>query len=99
MKDPYLDSLREVWYDIVTLYQEFEDKKPVMLFNLEERKLYAYPYLDYKKDLSESSQALLEKQYTRALKTGKMVVFVRDDAKKRLRSYLFYCPSNKASST
>ena len=47
----------------------------------------AYPYEDYKGTLSESSQTMLEKQYAEAQQQDKIVVFVRDEATRRLISF------------
>jgi hypothetical protein len=68
-------------------YKKFEDKKPVMLFDIQEQRIYAYPYDSFKADLSERSQASLEQQYEKALVDEKIVVFVRDNGKKKLVSY------------
>ena len=86
--DEYFALVEEHWWAISKLYEEWEDKKPVMLFDVQEKRIYAYPYEDFKRDLLESSQAVLTKQYKRALRTMKMVVFVRDNEKKRLMSYI-----------
>ena len=86
-KDPYLDVVAEHWQKILTLYVAFQDKRPVMLFDTQEGRIYAYPYAEFKADLSKWSQGLLERQYQEAKREDKIVVFVRDNAKKRLVSY------------
>ncbi|MCY2993401.1 MAG: hypothetical protein NTY19_36820 [Planctomycetota bacterium] len=58
-----------------------------MLFHIQERRIYAYPYQEYKEDLSQRSQAMLEKEYEEALAANKIVVFVRDEATRRLVSF------------
>jgi len=72
---------------ILGLYKRFEAKKPVMLLDLQEQKIYAYPYNDFKSDLTERSQVQLEEQYEAAILDNKMVVFVRDNEKEELVSY------------
>ena len=49
-----------------------------MLFDMPAKNIYAYPYEDFKSDLTKKSQTILEKQYTEAILGNKMVVFVRD---------------------
>jgi hypothetical protein len=72
---------------IVKLYERYADKKPVMLFDIQEQRIYAMPYAEYRADLSKRSQASLKKQYERAIADGEMVVFVRDNEKEKLVSY------------
>lgn len=85
--DPYLDTVYDQLHNICRLYHLFASKKPVMLYDIQEQKIYAYPYRGFKADLSERSQALLEEQYRRAIAESKMVVFVRDNDQRRLVSY------------
>lgn len=73
--------------NILMVYHRFEDKKPVMLFDIQEQRIYAYPYEDFKKDLSEKSQASLTEQYEKALRNNQIVVFVRDNGQRRLVSF------------
>ena len=71
---------------ILMFYKRFEDKRPVMLLELPSLRIYAYPYREFKKDLSKRSQAMLEDEYERAAAEGKIVVFVRDDETRRFVS-------------
>ena len=87
MSDPYLDAVYENWHYIVMLYQRFAEKRPVMLFDIQEQRVYAYPYADYRAGLSKRSQASLKKQYERAVAAGEIVVFVRDNDRRKLVSY------------
>jgi hypothetical protein len=87
LSDPYFDIIQEQWYNILKLYKVFEDKKPIMLFDVQEQRIYAYPYHDFKAGMNERSQAMLEEQYERALLRGQMVVFVRDNEAEKLISY------------
>ena len=79
MNEQYLDVIDEQWNNILKLYKKFEDKKPIMLFDMQEKRIYAYPYEDFKADLSKKSQTILQKQYKNALLDNKVVVFVRDN--------------------
>jgi hypothetical protein len=87
MYEQYWDAVGEQWDNILGLYKQFEDKKPVMLFDIQEQKIYAYPYNEFKSELSERSQIQLEEQYEAAILNNEMVVFVRDSEKKELVSY------------
>ena len=86
--DDLRDAALEIQDDIRRAYRIHEANKPVMLFHLQEQRIYAYPYLGYKETLSERSQAMLEKDYEEALAANKIVVFVRDEVTRRLVSFL-----------
>ena len=87
VKDPYWRVVLKNLDDIAMLYGEFEERKPVMLYDIQERRVYAYPYSEYRKELSQRSQALLEEQYRDCLRSRGMVVFVRDNKRRKLVSY------------
>ena len=87
MRDRYLEILIENQSYILTLYEKFADKKPVMLYDLQERRIYAMPYREYRATLSKRSQISLKKQYDRAMADGDIVVFVKDNEKEKLVSY------------
>ena len=87
MYEQYWDAVGGQWDNILGLYKRFEDKKPVMLLDIQEQKIYAYPYNDFKSELSKRSPIQLEEQYEAAIFNNEMVVFVRDNEKKELVSY------------
>ena len=80
--------MAEHWMHVIRLYRQFEDKRPVMLYDIQERRIYACPYEDFKSDMSERTQISLTKQYEQAIAEDRMVVFVRDNDERRLVSYL-----------
>jgi hypothetical protein len=87
MDDPYYAAVHEQWPNIRMCYLQFADKHPVMLFDVDEQRIYAYPYEAFKADLNERSQRMLEEQYQQALVAQKIVVFVRDNVKRKFVSY------------
>lgn len=91
MTDYLLNAACEQKDDILMMYKRFEDKKPVMLLDIQERRIYAYPYADFKKELSQRSQASLTKQYEKAMRENEVVVFVRDNDQRRLLSFSVPC--------
>ena len=46
--DPLVEAAQNNLPHILALYKLFEDKRPVMLFDLQSQKIYAYPYMEYK---------------------------------------------------
>jgi hypothetical protein len=91
-RDYLLEAANENYEHIVTMYKMFEDKRPIMLFDIQEQKVYAYSYKEFRDEMNERSQALLEQQYERAKIDNKMIVFVRDNVNERLVSFSFDCP-------
>jgi hypothetical protein len=88
MSDQYYSAIQEQWPAIRGLYMALNSKKPVMLYDLHEKKIYAYPYEDFKAELSEKSQVSLEMDYKSTSVHGGMIVFVRDNIKRKLVSYV-----------
>jgi len=86
MTEQIFDVIEEQWNNILKLYKKFEEKKPIMLFDVQEERIYAYPYEEFRLDLSKKSQRLLEEQYNDALLEKKVVVFVRDNEQEKLMS-------------
>ncbi len=86
-KDALFDAACERADDILRLYRQFAEKKPVMLLELPSQRIYAYPYLDFKNTLSERSQKMLEKEYEEAVAHNKIVVFVKDNDRRRMISF------------
>ena len=88
MSDPYFKSIQEHWPNIRALYMTYGSKKPIILYDIHENKIYAYPYKEFKAEMSEQSQAILEHDYKSASVRGSMVVFVRDNLERKLVSYV-----------
>ncbi|MBU2227214.1 MAG: hypothetical protein KJ936_06035 [Proteobacteria bacterium] len=68
------------------LYKRYAEKQPIMELSLPSCKIYAYPYADYLKTLSKKSQEILKEEYYTAINHNKMVVFVRDNNERVLKS-------------
>lgn len=85
--ESYVELAMERSADIVRLYLQFAEKQPVMLYDVQDGKIYAYPYVDFKAELSAGSQDILKDQYEEAVREEKIVVFVRDNEKQKLISF------------
>ena len=86
--DYLFDAMAEYWEHVVRVYRKFEDKRPVMLYDIQERRIYACPYESFKSEMTAKTQVSLTEQYALAVAEDKMVVFVRDNDEERLVSYL-----------
>ena len=89
--DYLYDALSDCLEHVRAAYKQHEDKRPVMLLDIQEERIYAYGYEGFKSDLSARNQVTLTEQYEQAQRCGKMVVFVRDNDNRRLASYLIDC--------
>ena len=85
--DYLLDAVHEQWDNILRMYKLFKDKDPIALFDIQEQRIYVYPYEEFKNDLKPKSRVSLAEQYEQAQKKKQIVVFVRDHEKKKLVSY------------
>src|ERR1700680_602395 len=88
MSDPYFTAIQKQWPNSRGLYMTFESKRPIILYDIQEHKIYAYPYKEFKAEMSKNSQASLERDYKSASALGSMVVFVRDNIQRKLVSYI-----------
>jgi hypothetical protein len=86
MSDPYFEAIQEQWPNIRALYETFANKKPIILYDIQEKKIYAYPYKEFKEEMSKKSQASLERDYAAASVHGSIIVFVRDNTERKLVS-------------
>ena len=86
-RDEYLEIALDQYENILMMYKLFEDKQPDMLFDIQEHRIYAYPYHDFRAEMNERSQRMLKEQYEQAQADGKIVVFVRDNLKQKFVSY------------
>ncbi len=87
MADPYLGLIEEQWANIARLYNEHADKYPVMLMDVREMEIHAFPFAEFRTLLDAPSQAALDEQYQRAVENRQMVLFVRDSERKIFQSY------------
>ncbi len=88
MIDPYYSVIHEQWSNIRRLYMVYGSKNPVMLYDIHEKKIYAYPYDEFKAELSDNSKLILEADYNSTSSHGGMIVFVRDNIERKLVSYV-----------
>jgi len=98
MSDDYLlDAVWEHWDLILQAYKVFEEQRPIVLFDIQEQQVYFYPYEGFKEEMKPKNQAPLQEQYEKAIATNKIVVFVRDNEKRRLVSYSLDLPVGKTA--
>jgi hypothetical protein len=88
MPQDYLwDAVVDNWETILAAYSYYEEHKPIVLYDIQEDRIYVYPYKGFKEDLNPRNQANLTEQYETAVVSSKIVVFVRDNDQRRLVSF------------
>ena len=89
MSDEYFEKINKYWDEITGMYVAFEEKQPIIEFEPNRIRIIAYPAEDYLDGLSERTREQAKEQYQKAIATGALMVFVRDEKKEVLRSYIF----------
>ena len=51
MSDQYYSAIQEQWSNIRGLYVAYGRKRPIMLYDIHDSKIYAYPYKEFKAEL------------------------------------------------
>jgi hypothetical protein len=92
MNDPYLDLIDEQWSNIAMIYDTFRNKKPILEYEVDGKKIFSYPAIDYINDLTERTRNRTEKQYEDACNNNQFLLFIKDKRNKKLRSYIFDIP-------
>jgi len=87
--DPYKKTIDDHWDKITGMYVAFEKKKPIIEFEPNRIRIIAYPAEEYLDGLSPRTRYQAKKQYRDASANGAIMVFVRDEQKEILRSYIF----------
>ena len=84
--DDFHEIVNEYMGPIQLVYDRFSDKRPVLEIELPRGLLRAFPYLEYFKTLSARSQKILKRDYAQAAAERQIVVFVRDNQTRTLKS-------------
>ena len=87
-QDHLWEAIKRNYHHLQAAYEPYADKKPILLFDLQENRIYIYPYDGFIAELNENGKRLLKEQYEATLENNsKIVVFVRDNEERLLRSY------------
>jgi hypothetical protein len=83
------DALEQNWPSILKAYRLCQDQDlgpVVLLYDMQEKRVYGYRFPEFKEDMAEAARQALQEQQDRAASEGKLLVFVRDNEKRRLVS-------------
>lgn len=83
----YLNVINEIAQDVYDVYNSSGRNDLIMLYGMDEERLYSYVYDEFMTDLNLRSQKLLKEQYEKARQKNKIVLFIRDKLRNRLKSF------------
>lgn len=83
----YLDKIDEIGDKVYKFYNMSARKDLIMVYEMGVDKIYSYVYKDYLNSLNSRSKEILKKQYNEATKIGKIVLFIKDDLRKKFKSF------------
>jgi len=84
----YWDKILHAWPHIIKAYRIFQHMNPIMEYRIPDRKIYAYPAIEYIDDLSLRTREDARKTYQQACIENKIMIFIRDLKNKVLKSYV-----------
>ncbi len=84
----YLDTLDNIVDKVYDFYNLSDREDLIMVYEMKENIIYSYIYDDYLKRLNERSREMLEEQYQKAIDSKRIVLFIRDEERKKLKSYI-----------
>jgi hypothetical protein len=87
--DPYLKKIDKYWNEIVSMYLAFHKRKSIIEFDPNSIRIIAYPAMEYLEGLTDRTRDEAKKDYLEASASGSIMLFVRDEKREILRSYIF----------
>lgn len=83
----YLDKVEEIRGNVYEFYNMSGRGDLIMVYEMQEDKIYSYIYKDYLNSLNLRSRQLLKEQYAEAKVSGKIVLFIKDKLREKLKSF------------
>lgn len=84
----YLAKIDEIGDEVYEFYRQSNRKDLIMVYKMQENKIYSYLHDDFKKSLNDRSKAILEAQYNEAIASNKIVLFIKDELRKKFKSFV-----------
>lgn len=93
MDDMYWNLIEDNWDNIIMVYQVFKNKKPIIEYEVNTQRIYSYPPYEYINTLTLRTRDYAKKQYQEVVKNNQLLLFVRDNKNKKLKSYVLNLPT------
>jgi hypothetical protein len=87
--DPYLKEIDKYWNEIISMYLAFQKRKPIIEFDPNRIRIIAYPAKEYLDGLSDRTRDDAKRLYHETSAADSIMLFVRDEKREILRSYIF----------
>jgi hypothetical protein len=84
----YLDIINEIGKDVYDFFNMSDREDLIMVYKMKENKIYSYIYNEFKNDLNAKSKQILETQYKEAKESKMIVLFIRDEMRKKFKSFV-----------
>jgi len=85
--DIYFQKIEEIRDKVYGIYNLSDRKDLIMVYNMQEDRIYSYVYKDFYKGLHQRSKGIVAVQYEEARKAGEIVLFIQDDVRKKFKSF------------
>ena len=83
----YLRKIDEIEDKVYEFYKMSNREDLIMVYGMKEDRIYSYIYDEFKKSLNEKSRKTLVNQYKDAKKSNKIVLFIRDELRRKFKSF------------
>ena len=83
----YFQKIDEIGDKVYELYNLSNRDDLIMLYNMKENRIYLYIYEEFYQSLNEISKAILTKQFNKAKEEDKIVLFIKDEVRGKLKSF------------
>ena len=84
----YLEKAEEIRPMVYDFYRLSDREDLVMEYEMKQEKIYSFVYADFRDSLNERSRLMLIKQYEEAKAMGKIVLFIRDEDRRKYKSFI-----------
>jgi hypothetical protein len=83
----YLAKIEEIRLKVYEFFKMSDRSDLIMVYEMQEEKIYSYIYEDYMNSLVPKSKAILKKQYQEAQASDEIVLFIKDNLRKKMKSF------------
>jgi len=83
----YLDKIEEIGDKVYDFYNLSGRKDLIMVYEMQQDKIFSYIFKEFFVSLNARSRKMLAVQYKEARAEKKIVLFIRDEARKKFKSF------------
>ena len=83
----YFDKINEIAEKVYDFYNMSNREDLIMVYEMKENKIYSYIYKEYLSSLNPRSKEMLEEQYKEAKTSGRIVLFIKDELRRKMKSF------------